>query len=202
MPPVGTTPRKIMAAGGKLVSPKMLDMEGPVRVVTELVDQLDQFSFGPGGIFTGIKPGMFNRGAQAASDQYASFLQTPGRGEKIALYESYKQAFAGSMARTAMFEVGVLTDPDIARAVKAVPVIFPIPDTEPVARAKMKLIRGFIGKLSSITDRKGLESALSELESGVKAAEKSGKPSLDLGKGKKDPSKMTDAELLGALGGR
>ena len=176
MPKVGIdTPKKIFAQGGKLVSAKTLEIEGPTKVVTELVDQLEEYSFGAGGIFTGIKPGMFNRGAQGASDNVKSFIQSTGRGEKIALYEGYKQAFAGSLARTVMFEVGVMTDQDIARAVKAVPVILPIPDTEVVAKAKLKLIRGFIGKLSGVSDRKGMESALVALESSVKAAEK-GKP--------------------------
>lgn len=185
MPKVGIdTPKQIFAKGGKLVSAKMLEIEGPIKVVGELVNQLEDYSFGPGGIFSGIKPGMFNRATQGMSDQVKSFMQTSGRGEKIALYEGYKQAFAGSLARTVMFEVGVMTDQDIARAVKAVPVILPIPDTEDVARAKLKLIRGFIGNLDSVKDRKSMESALSRLESGVKALNKGAKPDLSLGKSK------------------
>ena len=196
MPPVGSTPREIMSKGGKVVSAKMLDIEGPTKVVTELVDQLEEYSLGEGGIFTGIKPGMFNRGAQGVKDKFSSFVQSTGRGERIALYEGYKQAFAGSLARTVMFEVGVMTDQDIARAVKAVPVILPIPDTEVVAKAKLKLIRGFIGKLSSVTDRKGMEAALVALESSVKAAEK-GKPPA-LGK-KNDAPGISSEDALAEL---
>lgn len=175
MPTPGATPKDILAAGGRMISAQDAEMEGAVGTTTELVNELEKYALGEGGIFIGVKSGLMDRVGKAAESKMGQLTQSPGKGEKVALYESYKASFAGAMARTVMFERGVLTQPDIERAMRALPIIFPVPDTEEVAKTKFAAIKKFMGKLSRATKRDDVIAGLAELE---KAVGGSGKKSL------------------------
>lgn len=101
-----------------------------------ILDQIDQFEAMRNKI--GYAEGLGARGGGLLKSVGASLL---GNDPDVRVYNNMRQAFISNIAKGVGSESGVLTDPDVARALAAMPAIT---DTKAESEAKFKLMKSLV----------------------------------------------------------
>lgn len=146
MYPPGTTWREVKADGGRLLTNVQAGNEETNKVSKPVLDLVNRALFGEGGVDNMDGVSLFPKESelenirQGASNWWDSITnQNP----RIVLYESQKESAMAGFARQ-RGEVGTLTEGDIARIAKGWPVLYPFPDSDKVARAKMRAQKAYM----------------------------------------------------------
>jgi hypothetical protein len=117
--------------GGHILVPKARATIGELNAARVIVDELEKII---SGIPSGTGLGRIGEGLRSKA---AKAVQSPGRGEDTAIYDSRREGMLANLSR-ATGERGVLTDQDVSRARELTPTVF---DTAEVRRRKLSGLR-------------------------------------------------------------
>jgi hypothetical protein len=182
--PIGTTPRQASAMGITPKSSQERNRIDNMRTAAAIIDNVERSIF-EGDPKTGLPPITLPKTPEdrlwnAPGTAMDMWLQRdPGL---VALNGRIKASMA-PMIR-ALGEVGTLTDQDIARANALWPTIGPVPDTEPVVRAKLSGLRDLVNEIADRTrgggaPREGGQAPSSSSERPADAWWRSSNPAVD-----------------------
>ncbi|GAB4240862.1 MAG: hypothetical protein Kow0032_28750 [Methyloligellaceae bacterium] len=140
--PIGTTFRQARDAGAVVLSSDEQKTVDQAENALAILNELEALAVGPEGIFSSVQPGFVNRAGAAVDFVFDLIEQDDPRVAR------FKDLSEGSIATLIRFfgERGALPEGDVQRGLGLLPRLFPLPDTGPVAKDKMRDLRNLIAR--------------------------------------------------------
>ncbi len=138
----GVTPRQLIEQADLITIPGKVEGATAQEQGLNLVNQLESML---GGLNSA--KGWMARLTQAPGRTIDLYLQ---RNPSVVAYNDFSQATVAPLLRT-IGEKGNMSNRDIERAIKAIPRVAPVPDTNEVSKRKIKALKEFISRASGGT---------------------------------------------------
>lgn len=144
-PPPGTTFAEAAQLGYKTANAAEQTRGTAGRSATGILDQMEELAFGEDGVFIGSQPGLTNRAFETAQTGLDLLTQ---ENPNVSRYHDMSRATVAPLIRY-LGEVGALAEGDVQRALGLQPRLFPMKDTEEVAKNKFIALRQILGAVPS-----------------------------------------------------
>lgn len=141
-PPIGTTFAQARDAGARVMSPAEVQRGQQADQALGILGQLKDLAVGENGVFREVAPGLANRAGSAFQFGLNMITQDDPRASQF--YDMSRATLAPFIKF--LGESGALAQGDVDRALGLVPRIFPLPDTEQVAREKLATLEEIISR--------------------------------------------------------
>ena len=155
--PYGVTPTQLRDAGAVVTGAEQRKTVAKFERGLAVMDELERLAFGDPttgekGAFTGITPGIISRAKATGKNVYDYVQQEDTKAEE---YNSLAQGTVAPLIK-ALGDTGNIAVREADRALAALAQSWPITDSEPAAKRKLKNLRGMIERGLEKARKKGM----------------------------------------------